>query len=348
MIKEWNLLRAIACSSVLLLHALTQTSRIVGHPQLDVYHFSRIILSFATPTFIILSIIILANRYSTGLPENFWAGRIKYIYLPFVFFGIIDALVRKYFNVNLIIDHKILDNILTGKYEGWFVLVIFQFYFLFYLVIRFKPSMKWLFPVSLLIMGWYLYKIRGEFPSLNGLDYLLKISFLAWFGYFTAAFLIGKHYSYLAEKLFKYRWATILLAAGAIGMMYISYRYGYVEISSRRIDLFPLVIALSALILAWGQRLPQSRIVNVISNYSFGIYLLHWQVQRFLSPYTAEFTSSYLIQVGVLFVSSLLISILIIKIVSLLPFGAYLVGRVRKTKPIALNQQKSAIPKVVG
>lgn len=71
MIKEWNLLRVIACLSIVLLHSTTQTANVVGYPEIDNYHIYRIIMSFATPTFILLSEIIIANKYSNSIPEGF-------------------------------------------------------------------------------------------------------------------------------------------------------------------------------------------------------------------------------------------------------------------------------------
>lgn len=342
MVKEWNLLRVFASLSVVLLHSTTQISRLVGHPQYDLYYFFRIILNYATPTFIVLSIIILANRYPNRLPDNFWAGRIKYIYLPFVFFGVLDAFVRLHFNPNLKLDQKILDNILTGKFEGWFILVIFQLYILHYMVIRFKLSMVWMFPLSLVVMAIYLSFITGDVPSMNGLEYTLKLPFFAWFGYFTAAFLIGKNYKYLSGKLLKYRWFTLFLLVVSLGIVYLGHRSGISEISSRRLDLYPLVLSVTSVILAWGQLIPQSKIINTISNYSFGIYLLHWQVQRFMAPYVAEYVSYYIPQVLVLLIGSTVVSMLIIKLISMLPFGQFLVGKTKRNKPKKL--QENTVP----
>lgn len=339
MIKEWNLLRTIACLSVVLLHSTTQTGRAVGYPEADFYQFIRILLCYATPTFIVLSEIILANRYPDRLPEKFWSKRFKWIYMPFLSFGIIDALVSYYFNPNLDLGRKIFDNILTGKYVGWFIIVIFQFYLLHYLVTKFKISLTWLFPISLAVMLWYLNLINEGFVLVPGHSHMSKLPFLAWFGYFTLAYIIGKHYHIVAEKLYKYRWITLIYLFIAIFIIYLSFQSGEVAIHSRRIDLFVLVIAITAVILAWGQVIPNFRIINLISNYSFGIYLIHWQVQRFLGPVTANYFNHTSTRVLALFLISLIISMIIIKIISSLPLGTFIVGRVKKnTKPITERQ----------
>ena len=59
-----------------------------------------------------------------------------------------------------------------------------------------------------------------------------------------------------------------------------------------------------------------------------------------IAPYFAGFFDHTSTRVGALFVSSLLISMGIIKIISLLPFGSYIVGQVKKTKPIQKNMSK--------
>ncbi|WP_286229707.1 acyltransferase family protein [Neobacillus mesonae] len=334
MIKEWNLLRTVACLSIVLLHSTTHIGRVAGHIKLDLYHFFRITLCYATPTFIVLSIIILANRYTDKLPNNFWEKRLKFIFLPYVSFAIIDAVVGKSLNTNIFIDRQILDNVLTGKYEGWFILVIFQLYFLYYFVIKYKLSMKKIFPISIIIMAWYLHFISGPItdPLLIKFKHTLKLPFIAWLGYFTIAIIIGKYYSLISKKLFKYRWLTILWVAISLSIIYISFRSGVTNIDSRRIDLYPLVLSVMACILAWGQSFHNSKVINTISNYSFGIYLLHWQIQRIISPYIGEAFTHRSYAIIVLFFSSLLISIIIIKLMSYLSFGKYIIGNIKREK----------------
>ncbi|WP_162990190.1 acyltransferase family protein [Mesobacillus foraminis] len=346
MIKEWNLMRAVACLSIVFLHSTTLIARSVGHhPQLDLYRFFRIALCYATPSFIVLSIIILANRYQNKLPDNFWASRFKYIYLPFVSFAIIDALVVKYFDPGAKLDQRILDNILTGNYEGWFILVIFQLYFLHYFVIKFKPSLKWLFPVSLVFMAIYLQLINSDSITNSLLLQFRdtwKLPFLAWFGYFTIAFIIGKHYKIIAEKLLKYRWLTLLWFFISLSILYLSYKSGITDVNSRRLDLYPLVLSIIAVVLAWGQLIPKSKIINTISTYSFGIYLLHWQVQRVIAPYIADYFNNSIARITRLFFISLFISMILIKIVSHLPLGAFIVGNIKRKKKTKVTQEPVA------
>lgn len=333
MIKEWNLLRVLACLSIVFLHSTTQMSKVINHPQSDLYYYIRIFLCIATPTFIVLSIVILANRYPTRLPDHFWRKRVNYILIPFLFFAVMDALVTKYLNNNVVVEEKIAENILTGNFVGWFILVIFQLYALHYMVTKMKLSLKWMLPLSLLFMFGYLFLVNGGLIQLEGYSQLLRLPFIAWFGYFTVAFVIGKHYNTLSKTLLKYRWLTCVFLALSAAFVYVSYDSGIVTgTHSRRMDLFPLVISFCLAVFAWGQKLPRSKVINQISNYSFGIYLLHWPFQRLLAPHIAGVSSSYFASTLLLFAVSLIASILTIKLISCFPFGSFLIGKVRTVK----------------
>src|SRR5690606_38990348 len=107
---------------------------------------------------------------------------------------VVDALVTHYLNNNVVIEEKITENILTGNFVGWFILVIFQFYVLHYLVTKLKLSMKWMLPLSLMLMFGYLLIIKEGLIKLDSYSHVLRLPFLAWFGYFTVAYLIGKYY----------------------------------------------------------------------------------------------------------------------------------------------------------
>ena len=106
MVKEWNLLRAVACLSVVLLHSTTQMGILLGGLQANYYDLFRIGLCYATPAFIVLSEIILANRYSLKVPSGFFIKRFKYIYIPFLVFSVIDGIVVNYFYPQTFLNKK--------------------------------------------------------------------------------------------------------------------------------------------------------------------------------------------------------------------------------------------------
>ncbi len=344
MIKEWNLLRVVACLTIVLLHSTTQTGWKHGFPDIDYYHTIRAILCYATPTFVVLSEIILANKYPNGLPKGFWLKRFKYIYLPFISFAIIDALATYYQNPKTDLLTKLKDNIIEGDFGGYFVLIIIQFYILHLIVTKFKFSMLWFVPLSIMVMEISLNVLRLEIPFVEENEHRLTISFTTWIAYFAIAFLIGKHYTVVAEKLRVYKWHTILMVIASILYMFVMTKTGLEGVTSRRVDLLPLVISMCLMVLAWGQYIPNSKIVNTISNYSFGIYLLHWQIQRFIAPYTANYFNHTSTRVLGLFFISLILSMILIKLISYLPFGSFIVGRTTRKWDKKFKKKKQEIP----
>ncbi|KRG15781.1 hypothetical protein ACA30_04150 [Virgibacillus soli] len=331
MIKEWNFLRVLACLSIVFLHSTTNMGQVKGHPDIEIYHFLRALLCYATPTFIIISEMILSHRYQEKLPNDFWNKRIKYIYCPFVVFAIIDAFVTISLSPNQHLLRKMADNIFLGSYSGWFVLVIIQFYLLHLFVIKFKVSMRFLLPISFIIMVIHLLIINSDLAFVRTYKPYLHIPFTAWFGYFTLAYVLGKNYGQFREKLLTNRWPLLIGTIFAFGILYFGFFIvGDSAVNSRRIDLFPFVIMFSLSILAWGQYIKNFRIITFFNNYSFGIYLVHWQVQRLIAPHVAELFSRTHMQVVFLFITSLIVSLLLIKIISMLPFGAYIVGKTKK------------------
>ncbi|WP_409303056.1 acyltransferase family protein [Peribacillus sp. SCS-155] len=330
MIKEWNLLRTIACLSIVFLHSTTQTGRAVGYPEIEHYNMLRTALCYATPTFIVLSEIILANRYPDRLPEKFWSKRFKWIFAPYAAFAIIDAFVTKHFTPGTDLGERIFLNLVMGNYEGYFILIIFQFYLLHYVITKYKIPTNWLLPASLMIMVAHLTILNGNLPFVQENRNHLKIPFTAWIGYFAIAYIIGKHYQSFAKKIWKYKWLSLVGVAIAIFYFFMSYQSGNFRVASYRHDLFPLVLAIIVAVFAWGQLVPNLKVINLISNYSFGIYLVHWQVQRFLAPYVAPYFEHTSTRVIGLFFITLAVSIVIIKIIHALPFGSYIVGNVKR------------------
>ncbi|MGE7672675.1 hypothetical protein ACQKMV_03670 [Lysinibacillus sp. NPDC094403] len=65
-------------------------------------------------------------------------------------------------------------------------------------------------------------------------------------------------------------------------------------------------------ILAFVRIAPKLKIINLVNQYSFGMFLIHWLVQEYLVPYTAQIPSIVL-QVLKLFLPNLVVCIFNIK-----------------------------------
>lgn len=331
MIKEWDLLRVVACLSILLLHTSSWIIMTIGiQPEQTIYQFLRIALCYATPTFILLSILILANRYQDRIPSNFWSNRIQYIFLPFLAWAMIDSIIVELTNHNGLIWDKFVNNVVYGEFVGWFVVVILQLYAVFVLMKRFKWSMAWFLPLCVLISFIHHSVILLPYPYFQENELLFRLLFTGWLGYFAIAYAIGVYYTQIAALAKKYRYATIVLFLLSGVFLYIRLLLGYTETHSRRLDLIPLVISITLLVIAWGQLIPYTRTVQLISRYAFMIYLIHWEVLRLSTGWFVDHFNSTLVRVPLLMLWTLVVCITVTKLISMLPFSQWVVGKIKK------------------
>ncbi|MGE6513573.1 acyltransferase family protein [Lysinibacillus sphaericus] len=331
MIKEWDYLRVVACLSILLLHTSSWVIMEVGaEPEQTFYLFLRIALCYATPTFIVLSILILANRYREQIPTNFWSSRIQYIFVPFLVWAFIDAyLVESIYRKGLLWE-KYVNNVVYGEFVGWFVVVIMQLYVVFALLKRFKWSIAWFLPLCVLITLIHHTVILLPYPIFEDNAMVLRLLFTGWLGYFAVAYAIGIYYSQIAELAKKYRGATIVLVLLAAAFLYMRLLLGYTEVHSRRLDLVPLVVSILLVVIAWGQSLPQTKVARIISQYAFMIYLMHWEVLRLSTGWFVAHFDSTLVRVPLLMLWTLVVCIVLTRLISLLPYSQWIVGKIRK------------------
>lgn len=322
---EFDLLRAIACMSIVLLHSAARNATVVGSVNDSIY--IRILLCGATPTFIMISIIILAMNYKESIPKGFWKKRILYIFLPYIFCAIIDAFIRVDINPRIVLSEEIKHNLFEASHVGWFIIVIMQLYLIFYLIKKFNFDMKLGSLMMFFIQFGYTTFIKLPLPFMKEHSTFLKSLFPAWVGYFAIAYFIGTYYKQIIEYLSKKKMFTLVLFIISLLIIYVDFKKGDVVASSRRIDLIPLVVSVTLLVIAWRSILPKLFIIKYISGCSFGIYLMHWHVQRYLAPYTAQVSDNTYIQIAVLFLTSLVASIIIVKLITSVKLGHFILGK---------------------
>lgn len=301
-----------------------------AEPEQPLYLFLRIALCYATPTFIVLSILILSNRYRERLPINFWSSRIQYIFVPFLVWAFLDALlVESIYQKGMLLD-KFYHNVMSGEFVGWFVVVIMQLYVVVALMKRFKWSIAWFLPISALITLVHHAIILLPYPIFEDNVMVIRLLFTGWLGYFAVAYAIGAYYEQLAALAKKYRGATVVFVVLATLFLYIRVQLGYTEVHSRRLDLVPLVISVVLCVIAWGQALPSTKVVRLISQYAFMIYLIHWEVLRLSTSWFVAHFDSTLTRVPLLMLWTLVVCIGLTKLLSYLPFSQWIVGKLKK------------------
>ncbi|MFJ7736024.1 acyltransferase family protein [Lysinibacillus sp. NPDC097287] len=340
MIKEWDMLRVMACLSILLLHATSWIISTVGKsPEHEMYMFLRIALCFATPSFIVLSILILANRYREQVPPGFWPSRLQFVFVPFLVWAFVDALIVESIYRNGLLVEKYIENLIFGGFTGWFVVVIMQLYAVFALMKRFKWSPVWFLPMCVIMSLVHHAVILLPYPFFEDNMLIMRLFFTGWLGYFALAYLIGMYYSQIAVLAKRYRVATIFLVLLSGVYLYIRMQLGYTEVHSRRLDLVPLVASIVLFVIAWGQSIPYVAPIRIISKYAFMIYLMHWEVLRFSTDWFVEHFDKTLVRVPLLVLWTLFVCIILTKLISLLPFSQWIVGKIKNTN----SKTKAAI-----
>lgn len=286
---EIDFLRSIACLSVVLLHSIKYSIGFdVDVESLDTTSYVLVVISgllaFGTPTFIVISEILLSYSYPYKIPNNFYGKRLKVILIPFVSMAFFYAVVIWYKTPGEIPINFLYN--LMGNYHGWFVLTIFQFYLLHHLFTKFfyKHSMSKVLIVTFLINLVYLsfFNLYESSSSNDFISYFWRrgywIPFIGWLFYFSIAYYLGKNYHKCLYLLKKYKVWIYLLLPFSIGIV-IAFNniLPSAEFGSKRFDMVFLtfnVIAIVLLLTSNVKKLPS--IVKLISRYSFSIYLLHW------------------------------------------------------------------------
>ncbi|WP_409341847.1 acyltransferase family protein [Paenibacillus sp. MBLB4367] len=339
-IGELFVLRSTACLSLVLLHSF---ARVYGS-DIEAINTVNLLLTFATPMFVFISEFVLAHSYPDKQPKQFWTKRLKYLLLPYLFFGTFYAFVKavemrnglSYSEAALQLLWK---HILLGDFHGYFILVIFQFYALHGLytkVIRDRISPITVISVSLLIQLLYLSFFNLVKPldipfAAYIWDKLFWLPVFGWLSYFSIAYYCGRNYEAFKRQLIKRtKWVVMAPIVTAI-LPIVLYKLGvYTEISSKRFDMVPFVIAMTLFLFLMALKLRSiPNIIVQISKYSFGIYLFHPFYMAVFKAFENKipFTISSVPLVGLYFFSSIILSVVSVYIANKIKYGTYLVGR---------------------
>lgn len=343
MIKEIFILRSIGCLSIVLLHSIyigidTMTIREMGELSAIFFDSIQMILYYGTPMFIFISEFLIAYSYrNRDLPDYFLKKRLRYILIPYMVMGIAYAL--PFFAEGWQSGFtKIGLNIFIGDYHGYFILIIFQFY-LFHLFFH-KHLRRWnpkiVLSVTFFINAAYLVFFNFTAPPENLLhgEYIWErfywIPMLGWIFYFTVGFYAGTYYESFSKYIYRYRY---LIVAGPVLtsiLLLTLYHSGFLtEHSSKRTDILVHTIVCSFFLFYITSRLKElPPFLEMISRYSFGIYLLHYLYIFFLDAlFRLQPVSIGFLYIIILFFFSLFASIGTIIIVNKWKYGYLLIGQ---------------------
>lgn len=351
-LNEIVILRSIACLSVVLLHSIKFS---VGYDYNgEVINFILLtiagMLSFGTPTFVFISALILSYTYSNSLPKGFYLKRVKFILLPYICMGLFYSVFFNYKNVSEIPLSFVFNAL--GNYHGWFVLVIFQFYFLHHLFIklddRISPKLVLFvaFVINIIYLGYFnFYQPPFDNGTFNYIwDRGYWMPFIGWFFYFAVAYYFGKNYKKTIGYLEKYKvWVFSFIPFTTLLVIYNSFNSDIASGSKRFDMVFYTINLIFALLVVFCKVKKTPSIVELISKYSYGIYLVHWFCLTALTK-VIEFIGLDLgyFKIVYLFIGGIVCSIIMIYTINKLPFGKYIVGNIKITPRLKEQKAKMA------
>jgi membrane-bound acyltransferase YfiQ involved in biofilm formation len=340
-VNEIFLIRAFACISVVLLHAIGVTTKIYNVPSDALFSQARLGLLFATPLFIILSEFLLSYSYNEKLPRGFFKKRTKYILAPFVFMALFYALV-----VNLpVFTWEGLVSVffinVTGGYHGYFILIIFQFYVLHSIFIKFEKrfSPKWVLLVTFTLNVAYLafFNLSSPPQALPNGDEIWRrwywFPFVAWIFYFTLAYYCGKYFEAFKTIVQKNLLVIILSVFLSFFLLYNLYSSFVIpSMSSKRVDILFYTVGLWFLLFYISNKIKKvPLVIMLISKLSFGIYLLHpFYIRILMNNIDRSNFSNLYVHFAFLFFVAIVASGLTTYLLSLTKIGRYFVGSVGK------------------
>ncbi|NGP45389.1 acyltransferase family protein [Bacillaceae bacterium SIJ1] len=353
--SELTFIRAFACITIVTLHTV---ERALEHPEykgtLGQYaqwgwESAYMLMFYGTPLFIFLSEVLIAYFYKNGLPASFFPKRLKYIFLPFVFMAFYYAATKA--DSWLDFTERFFMHAVIGDYHGYFVLIIFQFYLLHWLGHRWlaKQAPGPVIFTSLLITVAYLSVFNFiPAPSFPFSDYVWEryywVPFPGWLFYFVTGYYVGRSYPACRQWLKAHRaslyWLPLLTSVIVLALYWNEW---LTILSSKRVDLVLHTSAVLGAVLAFAIRFPVNHTwVQTVSRYSFGIYLWHmyylFALKNVLGVLSIELPFS--IYVVTLVGGSTVLSMLTMRLLNRLPFGAALTGLL---KPASVPKAKTSL-----
>jgi membrane-bound acyltransferase YfiQ involved in biofilm formation len=354
LIQELFVLRCIACLSITLLHALNRVYPETG----SAMDFAKLVLTFGTPAFVFISEMILSYSYPEETPKSFWQKRVKYIFVPYLLFGVLYAFLKSAeewlaagtISIDVLLNY-LWRHIVLGDYHGYFILIIFQFYLLHALFNRFIRNWTPLrvIGISLAINLAYLSIFNfTQTPGFYGANYIWTkmfwLPFAGWLFYFSLAYYCGKYYEHFKERLTKYgKWSFMAVAVtGTCSYLLLSNDVIPV-ISSKRVDMVLFTVSLIFFLCYIVSKVRDLHpVIMWVSKYSFGIYLLHplFMAVMFIPLQAIPAIRSNWIGIAALFISSILASVFVTYLLNKTRWGPYLIGK------IGIVSQKRSVPAV--
>ncbi len=298
-IEYIDVLRVISMLSVVFLHTAAGSLR--GNIGSPVWHFSNIftsIMSTSVPIFFMISGAVLLSSNKTLSVQLTYKKRIPKILLPFLVWSIIAVIY--YVATNFMASGSIDWKMIITKFRNlpaqpttihlWFMYALIPLYMLSPILKKLTDSLTGTLMLYLIAL-WLLFSsvlptlvqfIPARYQSLFTLNASYNLNFMnGYLGYFLIGYFLMIYNKNISKRLL----VGIIIADTAvitIGTWVKTIESGaYSELYKSYSRLFTLVLSIAVFLLAkellTGHILPRllSKLIQLLSSLSFGIYLVH-------------------------------------------------------------------------
>ncbi|MBP1949042.1 acyltransferase family protein [Virgibacillus litoralis] len=340
LINEVFWLRCIACLAVTLGHAIGSGNKYLTGSSIDYLgsYVLHMAVLFGVPVFIFISELLLANKYTEKVPDTFMRKRVQFLLLPYLFMSIVYALISIEKWTFQEVMTRIAMSVFLGDSAVYFILIIFQFYFLHLFLRRYldRLSAKHTIPIALLINFLYLAFFNfTEVPD-NAVGHFIWtkgywMPFTGWLFYFVLGFYCGRNFQAVLN-FFRKKWLLVTPFL-ALVLMLLMNRIFHLDYDSKRVDMLLYASSVIFLIVYVSSSIGKvPKLVMFISNYSFSIFLLNLFYFRLLSSIEPPEFINLPSYTFLMFLSTLLLCIGTAYLFNQFRFGKYMVGRIMTYK----------------
>ncbi|AID41541.1 polysaccharide intercellular adhesin biosynthesis/export protein IcaC [Staphylococcus xylosus] len=313
--------RAFVCMLIILTHIITQYMQGIADSELSelklIYYIQNIFI-FGTPCFIILSQLLTTLNYKELKFDYLWS-RFKYIFIPYLCIGSFYC-YSETLNTNTSFGHQFVENVLLGYWYGYFIIVIMQFFILSYIIFKITPKLfnsKTLLGLSFIIQTTFLYFLQNSSVFSNIFHKVYPLSentfILGWIFFFFVGGYVGLHYDKIIRFLEQYLFIIISLSIISYVGFAIFSKHDYWQVTSFTYSLTLYHMSMFLLLLGVCLHFKTLMLgsINLISTFSFFIYLLHPIILDTLYKYTATFenTTIIFIAISLLFILGLCVGV---------------------------------------
>lgn len=303
-IYEIDLIRVITVFSVVAVHSLSFTSFLTKdiesaqllHLIIHMLHFNREMFMFVTG--LVLTYVYFHRNFSA---KKFWLKRTLFVFIPYVLWSFIYTRINNpHLGTNDYISRALYET-LTGdaSFQLYYILLSLQFYAIFPFFLTFLKKVAhhpWItMGISLAIQLVFLYYnfhyiqtfANNNHPILKNISYyqdrvLIVYQFFFVFGSFAAIYM-----NEVRSFIKRHVKSAVLLFIGSLTLYtaYYFYQIGILDmpinlatsVLQPSVVLYSIFVILFLCILAilWDKKRYFYKLVNIISNSSFGIYFVH-------------------------------------------------------------------------